>query len=134
MGGEMYLKVFVGAAGAVASFLWGGWSTALQTLLLFVALDYLTGFLAAGKEGKLSSRVGFQGIAMKVGIFAIVAVAHQVDTMLGDGHIFRDGTVMFYIANEALSIIENAGRMGLPIPPKIQQAVEILRGKESDKK
>jgi toxin secretion/phage lysis holin len=99
-----------------------------------VALDYLTGVATAFKEGKLASRIGFQGITMKVGIFAIVAVAHQVDAMLGDGHIFRDGTVMFYIANEALSIIENAGRMGLPIPPKIQQAVEILRGKEIDKK
>jgi phage-related holin len=54
--------------------------------------------------------------------------------MLGDGHIFRDGATAFYIANEALSIIENAGRMGLPIPPKIQQAVEILRGREIDKK
>ncbi|MBN2910763.1 phage holin family protein [Polycladomyces sp. WAk] len=131
---ETTFKLIVAIGGAAASFLWGGWSTALQTLLLFVALDYLTGFLAAGKEGKLSSRIGFQGITMKVGIFAIVAVAHQVDAMLGDGHIFRDGATAFYIANEALSIIENAGRMGLPIPPKIQQAVEILRGKEIDKK
>jgi len=131
---ETTFKLFVAMGGAAASFLWGGWSASLKTLLLFVAIDYLTGFLAAGKEGKLSSRVGFQGIAMKVGIFAIVAVAHQVDVMLGDGHIFRDGTVTFYVANEALSIIENAGRLGLPIPPRIQQAVEILRGKESVRK
>src|SRR4051812_31852438 len=117
---ETTFKLIVAIGGAAASFLWGGWSTALQTLLLFVALDYLTGVAAAFKEGRLASHIGFQGITMKVGIFAIVAVAHQVDAMLGDGHIFRDGTVMFYIANEALSIIENAGRMGLPIPPKIQ--------------
>jgi toxin secretion/phage lysis holin len=126
---ETAIKLAIGVGGATASFLWGGWSLALQTLFVFVVIDYVTGFVAAAKEGKLNSEVGLWGISRKVMIFGIVAVAHIFDQQLGDGHLFRDGTVAFYLANEAVSIIENSGRIGVPIPPKIQQAVEVLRGK-----
>jgi len=98
-------------------------------LLTFVVLDYVTGFLAAAKEGKLNSEVGLWGIAKKVAIFFVVAVAHLVDTALGDAHLFRDAAIFFYLANELLSITENTGRLGVPIPAAIQRAVEILRGK-----
>ncbi|KAF4324796.1 hypothetical protein G195_001011 [Phytophthora kernoviae 00238/432] len=101
----------------------------LGVLLVFVILDYLTGIAAAGMTGKLESNVGMFGIARKVFIFAMVSVAHLVDGVLGDGHLFRDAVAFFYIANELLSIIENGGRLGAPIPPVIRQAIEVLKGK-----
>jgi toxin secretion/phage lysis holin len=127
---ETIFKMVVAIGGALASFLFGGWSAALQTLALFVVLDYVTGFAAAFREGKLSSNVGFWGIARKVLIFTIVAAGHMLDQLLGDGHMLRDGAVTFYIANEAISIVENVGRLGVPIPDRIRQAIEILRGRE----
>lgn len=122
-------KAIVTAGGALASYLFGGWSALLEILLAFVAIDYITGVIAAGIEGKLNSSIGWKGIAKKVGIFVIVAVANLVDRALGDAHIFRDATIFFYLANELLSIIENTGRIGLPVPDAIQKAVAILKGK-----
>lgn len=116
-----------------ASFLFGGWSALLNILLVFVILDYVTGIAAAAKEGKLRSNIGLWGIARKILIFSIVAVAHLVDQMLGGNHLFRDAAIFFYLANELLSLIENAGRLDAPIPPSLRQAVEVLRGKSGDK-
>ena len=126
---ENLYKSLIAAGGAAASYLFGGWSALLSVLLTFVVLDYITGFLAAAKEGKLNSEVGLWGIAKKVAIFFVVAVAHLVDTALGDAHLFRDAAIFFYLANELLSITENTGRLGVPIPTAIQRAVEVLRGK-----
>jgi len=126
---ENIFKTIVAVGGAAASYLFGGWSSLLSILLTFVVFDYITGVVAAGKEGKLSSEVGLWGIPKKVAIFAIVAVAHLVDTALGDAHLFRDAAIFFYLANELLSITENLGRIGVPIPGAIQRAVEVLRGK-----
>lgn len=114
---------------ATASYFFGGWSGVLGVLLVFVILDYLTGIAVAGMTGKLESNVGMFGIARKVFIFAMVSVAHLVDGVLGDGHLFRDAVAFFYIANELLSIIENGGKLGAPIPPVIRQAIEVLKGK-----
>lgn len=110
-------------------YLFGGWSAILGVLMVFVILDYATGIAAAGEAGELRSKVGLIGIARKVFIFAMVAVAHLVDTVLGDGHLLRDATCFFYISNELLSIIENGGRLGAPIPPAIRKAVDVLKGK-----
>ena len=126
---ENLYKSIIAVGGAAASYLFGGWSALLSILLTFVVLDYVTGFLAAAKKGKLNSEVGLWGIAKKVAIFFVVAVAHLVDTALGDAHLFRDAAIFFYLANELLSITENTGRLGVPIPAAIQRAVEILRGK-----
>jgi toxin secretion/phage lysis holin len=132
---ENIFKTLVAIGGAAASYLFGGWSSLLSILLTFVVFDYITGVVAAGKEGKLSSEVGLWGIPKKIAIFAIVAVAHLVDTALGDAHLFRDAAIFFYLANELLSITENLGRIGVPIPGAIQRAVEVLRGKsEADEK
>ncbi len=127
---DLAYKAVVTVGGAAASYLFGGWSALLGVLLAFVIVDYLTGVLAAAVDGELSSAVGLVGIAKKVCIFVIVAVAHLVDTSIGDAHIIRDATIFFYLANELLSIIENTGRLGLPIPGVIQQAVEVLKNKE----
>ena len=126
---ENVVKTIVAVAGAVTSYLFGGWSALLNILLTFVVADYITGVTAAAKEGRLNSEVGAWGIVRKVGIFAIVALAHLVDTALGDAHLFRDASIFFFLANELLSVIENLGRVGVPTPPVIQRAVEVLRGK-----
>ncbi|MBO8164710.1 MAG: holin family protein [Brevibacillus sp.] len=126
---ENFFKTLVAVGGAAASYLFGGWSSLLGVLLTFVVIDYVSGVIAAGVGGKLSSRVGLLGIAKKVFIFAMVAIAHLVDTALGDQHVLRDATIFFYLANELLSIIENAGRVGLPVPAPIQRAVEVLKGR-----
>lgn len=126
---DITFKSAVAAGGAAISYFYGGWSALLQVLLAFVVIDYVTGVLASAMEGKLSSAIGAKGIAKKVLIFVIVAVAHLVDTSLGEAHVFRDATIFFYLANELLSILENAGRVGLPIPPMITKAVQVLQGK-----
>jgi toxin secretion/phage lysis holin len=116
-------------AGALIGFLYGGWSMALTVLLTLVILDYLTGWLASAVEGKLSSAVGFKGIIKKVTIFVIVAVAHLVDGYLNAGAVLINASIFFYAANELLSIIENSGRIGLPVPTLLKKAVEILKEK-----
>lgn len=131
---DVTFRSIVAAGGAAISYFYGGWSALLQILLAFVVIDYVTGVLASGLEGRLSSAIGAKGIAKKVFIFVIVAVAHLVDISLsGDSHVFRDATIFFYLANELLSILENAGRVGLPIPPMISKAVQVLQGKSEAK-
>ena len=125
-------KTVVALGGGAASYLFGGWSSLLGILVAFVVIDYISGFVAAGIEGKLASSVGLRGIAKKVFIFVIVAVAHLADQAAGTS-IIRDAAIFFYLANELLSIVENSGRIGLPIPPVIAQAVEILQGKSEVK-
>jgi toxin secretion/phage lysis holin len=107
-----------------------------------VIIDYVTGLFAAAVEGKkgtgpgLKSKIGLIGIARKVFIFAMVAVSHLIDGVLGDSHLFRDAVAYFYMENELRSILENGGRLGVPIPPVIRQAVEVLKsksGKEGEK-
>lgn len=126
---ETLVKTVIAFSGSAVSYFYGGWSALLGVLLTFIVIDYFSGIAASGFEGKLSSRVGAKGIAKKVFIFAIVAIAHLVDTALGDGHLFRDAAIFFYVANELISITENAGRMGVPLPPGIQKAVQVLRSK-----
>lgn len=132
---ENLWKYAAAGVGAVTSYAFGGWSALLGVLLAFVVVDYISGVTAAAVEGSagkgpgLSSSRGLQGIARKVFIFAVVAVAHLVDKTLGQAHILRDASVFFYLSNEALSILENIGRIGVPIPPVIMQAVEVLHRK-----
>ncbi|MBY9077292.1 phage holin family protein [Paenibacillus sp. HN-1] len=130
---ESVAKYIIPVASVAASFFFGGWSALLTILLAFVILDYVTGVAAAAKEGKLKSNVGLWGIARKILIFAIVATAHLVDQALGGNHLFRDAAIFFYLSNELLSLIENAGRLDAPIPPGLRQAVEVLRGKSGDR-
>lgn len=126
---DVAFKTGAAALGAVVGYLFGGWSELLGILLTFVVLDYITGILAASKEGTLRSAVGFKRIPKKIMIFLLVAVGHLIDRAVGTNGLFRDATIFFYLANELLSIVENAGRMGLPVPEQIQQAVEVLKGK-----
>lgn len=122
------------ATGVMVGYLFGGWSLLLQILLIFMIIDQISGLFASYIEGKLSSKIGFKGIAKKVMIFFIVAVAHLIDQAMGSGHMIRDAVVFFYLGNELLSFIENVGRAGIPLPAQFKNAVSILKGKGEGKK
>jgi toxin secretion/phage lysis holin len=126
----IYKTIFTGT-GAVVGYLFGGWSVLLQILLALVIIDYVTGLLASGVEGKLSSKVGFKGIAKKIMIFCLVAVGHLIDKAIGDGSMIQNAILFFYLGNELLSILENAGRTGLPVPDQIKNAINVLKGKSN---
>lgn len=130
---EAIYNVCVTGTGALVGWLFGGWSVMLQILLAFAIFDYVTGLLASGVEGKLSSKVGFRGIVKKVMIFCLVAVGHLADKAIGDGSLIQTTVIFFYLGNELLSILENAGRTGLPVPDAIKNAVQILKGKGETK-
>jgi toxin secretion/phage lysis holin len=126
---DVLFKTLITGLGALSGFLWGEWSALLQILLAFTVIDYITGIIASGTEGKLSSQVGFKGIAKKVMIFVIVAVGHLVDKAIGEGSVVQNMVIFFYLGNELLSILENAGRVGLPVPEQIKNTVQVLKGK-----
>jgi len=128
-----HFSVEAGLLGGVVGYLFGGWSVALGVLLTLACMDYLTGGLAGGIEGKLSSKVGFRGIAKKMAMFSLVAVGHLIDRILGEVSMVSSAVTYFYIANEILSIIENSSRIGLPIPKVLAQAVEIIKNKGDNK-
>jgi len=130
---ENIVKILTSVLGSAITYMVGGWSALLGTLLTFVVIDYVTGVIASASQGKLSSRIGMVGIAKKVFIFVMVAVAHHVDTTMGQAHFFRDGVIYFYIANELISITENGIKMNAPIPPGIQKAIAILKEKGGEK-
>lgn len=125
-------KYIVAIGGSLVTYLFGGWSALIQILLAFVVIDYITGVLAAGVRGEISSSVGGRGIARKVLIFVLVACGHLVDMALGIADVIRDAVIYFYIANELFSILENAGEIGLPVPDILKNAIERLKGKEQD--
>jgi len=104
----------------------GGWDGLLYALVAFVCIDYVTGVLCAILEKKLSSEIGMRGIIKKVSIFLIVGVAHIVDSVIGNGGVVRMATIVFFISNEGLSLLENACRIGLPVPPKLRDILSQL--------
>ena len=104
----------------------GGWDGLLYALVAFAAIDYGTGILCAIVEKKLSSRIGRRGIVKKVFIFLIVGVAHIVDSVLGNGGMVRTATILFFLSNEGISLLENACRVGLPVPHKLKDILSQL--------
>jgi len=122
------IKYGLMVVGAALTALLGVWDMVLRVLVLFVALDYITGVAAAWANKKLSSEIGARGILKKVLLFVIVALAHQLDKAVGQ-EVFRSLVLWFYLANESLSIIENCGRAGVPIPAFLKAALEQLKKK-----
>lgn len=110
----------------VAYFL-GGWDNALQTLLLVMALDYITGICKAIKQKKLNSKAGLLGFLKKFGYLVIVALAVVIDHLSGETGVVRTMVIYFFIANDGLSILENWGAIGLPLPKKIFELLEQLK-------
>ncbi|MBP5426685.1 MAG: phage holin family protein [Clostridiales bacterium] len=111
----------------------GGWDVALQVLLLVVVLDYVTGICQAIYNKKINSTVGLKGIIKKVGYFIIVAVATILDRIAGNTGAIRTLVIYFFVANEGISILENWGGMGLPLPQKLIDSLEQLK-KDNDPK
>lgn len=102
----------------------------LHALIILVVLDYITGVCVAILEHKLSSKIGAKGIAGKVMVFVLVALSNVADTyFLLDGNALETVTVIFYCANESISIVENAGKMGIPLPEKLRSVLEKLKDK-----
>ena len=110
----------------------GGLDGLAYALVLFVSVDYITGIMAGIVENKISSEIGFKGIFRKVVIFILVSIAHIIDSkILGNGSAIRTAVIFFYISNEGISILENVGRIGLPIPKKLMDILHQLN-KEDD--
>jgi toxin secretion/phage lysis holin len=133
MNWEAFYKIGATITGGFIGVAYGGWNPLLSILASFVIVDYATGIMAGYVEGKLSSKVGFKAIPKKIMIFVLVAIAHQIDMALGENHLFRDATIFFYISNEIISILENAGRIGVPVPEQLKQAIQVLKGKGEGK-
>lgn len=115
----------------IISFLFGDMEGMLIALIALIILDYISGVIAAAVEKRLSSEVGAKGIAKKIFMLLIVALANIVDiNVIGDGHVLKTVTVVFYICNECISLIENAGRIGVPVPKKLLDVLEQLRDKD----
>ena len=123
---NMIQFLFAGIGGWLGYFL-GGCDGLLIALLLFVITDYITGVMCAIADKKLSSAVGFKGICKKVAIFCLVGIGHVLDMqVIGTGSVLRTAVIFFYISNEGVSLLENAGHLGLPIPVKIKAVLEQL--------
>lgn len=133
------LCAIVGTVGGFIASLFGGWDTALATLLIFMAVDYATGLIVAGvfhksqktENGALESRAGWKGLCRKGTSLLVVLVAYRLDLVIGSNFV-KDATIIAFIANETISIIENAGLMGAPIPAVIVKAIDVLKQKADD--
>lgn len=129
-----------GILGGAITYMFGGWSADLVTLLIMMAIDWLTGLVVAGvfkassktKNGNLNSSVGLKGLCKKGMMLLIVLIAYRIDLTLGTTY-FRDAAIISLIVNELLSIVENAGLMGVPFPDVLVKAVDVLKDKEDKK-
>ena len=129
---QIIIDSIAGAVGAVLGFMYGEVSGLFWALIAFMATDYITGVVVAAINKQLSSEVGFRGLAKKLMILVFVSLGHIADMyVLGGTPVAMSAVMLFYIANEGLSIIENAGNLGLPVPKKLKDIMVQLK-KESE--
>lgn len=129
----------VGLLGSFIASLFGGWDTGLVTLLIFMGIDYVSGLIVAGvfhnskktESGTLESKAGWKGLCRKGMTLLFVLIAYRLDLALGVSYI-RDAVIIGFMANELISIVENAGLMGLPLPDAITKAIDVLTQKKGD--
>ena len=127
---QIIIDSIAGAVGAVLGFMYGEVTGLFWALIAFMALDYITGVIVAVIEKRLSSEVGFRGLAKKFLILVFVAVGHIADTyILGGTPAAMSAVMLFYIPNEGISIIENAAALGLPVPKKLTSIMEQIKNK-----
>ena len=127
------IQMAVAAIGGWLGYFLGGMDGLMIALIIFMALDYITGLMCAVIDKKLSSAVGFKGICKKVLILMLVGVAHIVDLhVVGTGDALRSAVVCFYLSNESVSMLENAAHLGLPIPEKLKSVLAQLHGRIDD--
>lgn len=130
----------IGVVGSFIASLFGGWDAALVTLIIFMCIDYVSGLIVAGvfhksqksETGALESKAGWKGLCRKCMTLLFVLIAYRLDLAIGVSYI-RDAVIIGFMANELISIVENAGLMGVPLPAVIQNAIDILT-KKSDQK
>lgn len=128
----------VGVVGSAITAAFGGWDQALVTLVIFMVIDYLSGLIVAGifhnsrktENGALESRAGWKGLCRKGVTLLFVLIAYRLDLALGVNYI-RNAVIIGFMANELISITENAGLMGIPLPTVVQNAIEVLTRKAS---
>ena len=129
----------IGAVGGCVAALFGGWDAGLATLVICMVADYVSGLVVAGvfhkskktDSGALESRAGWKGLCKKGMTLLIVLIGHRLDLAIGSVYI-RDAVIIGFISNEIISIVENAGLMGLPLPPVVHKAIDILTQKAGD--
>ena len=127
---NMIQFAFAGLGGWLGWFL-GGCDGLIYALLVFVVVDYVTGVLCAINDRMLSSEVSFRGLCRKVLIFTLVAIGHILDVyVIGNGSVLRTAVIFFYMSNEGISLLENAGHLGLPIPDQLRLVLEQLHDRE----
>ena len=120
-------QVIFAAIGGWLGYFLGGCDGLLIALVVFVAVDYVTGVMCAISDKKLSSEVGFKGICRKVLIFLLVGIANILDVqVIGTGSVLRTAVIFFYLSNEGVSLLENAAHLGLPVPEKMKEILEQL--------
>ena len=130
------LCAILGLIGSAIASLFGGWDAGLATLLIFMAIDYVSGLVVAGvfhtsnktNSGSLESRAGWKGLCRKCMTLLFVLVAYRLDLVIGTNYI-RDAVIIAFIANETISLVENAGLMGIPLPAVITKAIDVLQKK-----
>lgn len=129
----------IGVVGGAIAALLGGWDEALITLIIFMTIDYLSGVIVAGvfhtskksESGALESRAGFKGLCRKVIVLLFVLIATRLDLVMGTTYV-RDAVIIGFITNELISIVENAGLMGIPLPAIITKAIDVLTAKADE--
>lgn len=132
-----YLCTAIGVIGGAVSALVGGWSEGMAVLITAMAIDYITGLMVAGifhaspksESGSLESRAGWKGLCRKFVTLMIVVLAHGLDDVLNISYV-KDAMIIGFVSNETISIIENAGLMGIPMPPVINRAIDLLTTKQ----
>ena len=129
------IQLIFSAVGGWLGYFLGGCDGLLYALIAFVVIDYITGVMCAIINKQLSSEVGFKGIFRKVLIFLLVGIANIIDVqVIGTGAVLRTVVIFFYISNEGVSLLENAGHLGLPIPEKIKPVLEQLHDRAENEK
>ena len=128
-----FINFVTGTLATMLVYFLGGWDIALKILLTVVVIDYITGVLKAIYERNLNSTIGAKGIIKKVGYFMVVAVAVILDRITGETGAIRTLVIYFFVANEGISILENWGGMGLPLPQKLIDTLEQLKNDNNPK-
>ncbi|AEG58633.1 phage holin family protein [Desulforamulus ruminis] len=127
------ISFIIATSGTLGTYFLGGFDLIIRTLIILVLFDYITGVASSVINNSLNSEIGFRGIMRKVGIFFVVALAHLLDMTTGlEDPLLRTMTIWFYITNEGLSILENLGKMGVPLPPLLVRTLEKLKIQTDD--
>lgn len=126
-----WISLLIGIAGGVLAHYMGGWDTLLRTILFLAVCDYVTGCIKAIYMKRLSSEIGFKGLLKKIVMFIVIAVSYIIQELIGGAIPLREVVIMFYIANEGISLLENAA-IFVPIPERLKDVLLQIRDKEEE--